>query len=59
MSNHKKYRCLKCDYIYDPELGDPDSGIAPGTSWRDVPESWYCPVCLAGKSDFEGFYDEY
>lgn len=29
----RKYKCDACDYIYDPELGDPDSGIAPGTAF--------------------------
>ena len=48
-----KYRCVICDYIYDPELGDPDSGIAPGTSFDDIPEDWVCPLCGADKSNFE------
>ena len=49
----EKYRCVICDYIYDPELGDPDSGIAPGTSFDDIPEDWVCPLCGADKSNFE------
>ncbi len=48
-----KYRCTVCGYIYDPELGDPDSGIAPGTPFEKLPDSWICPVCGAAKSDFE------
>ena len=48
-----KYRCIICDYIYDPELGDPDSGIAPGTAFTDIPEDWVCPLCGADKSNFE------
>ncbi len=48
-----KYRCMICDYIYDPELGDPDSGIAPGTAFDDIPEDWVCPLCGADKSNFE------
>ena len=28
----KKYICTVCDWVYDPETGDPDSGIAPGTA---------------------------
>lgn len=47
-----KYRCIPCDYIYDPALGDPDNGIAPGTSFEDLPESWLCPVCFVGKEEF-------
>lgn len=49
----EKYRCVVCDYIYDPELGDPDSGIAPGTSFDDIPEDWVCPLCGVDKSSFE------
>ena len=36
----KKYRCTVCDYIYDPAVGDPDSGIAPGTAFEDLPDDW-------------------
>lgn len=48
-----KYVCTVCGYIYDPELGDPDSGVDAGTKWEDVPEDYECPVCGAGKDDFE------
>lgn len=37
----------------DPEQGDPDSGIVPGTSFEDIPDDWVCPVCFVGKDDFE------
>jgi rubredoxin len=49
----KKYKCTMCDYVYDPEQGDPDGGIAPETAFEDLPEDWLCPVCGAGKDDFE------
>ncbi len=49
----KKYVCKICGYIYDPEKGDPDSGIAPGTPFEKLPDDWVCPVCGAPKSDFE------
>jgi rubredoxin len=49
----KKYQCTVCGYIYDPEAGDPDSGVAPGTDFKDIPDDWVCPVCGAGKEDFE------
>ena len=49
----KKYVCQICSHIYDPALGDPDSGIAPGTRWDDIPDDWSCPDCGAAKSDFE------
>jgi flavin reductase (DIM6/NTAB) family NADH-FMN oxidoreductase RutF/rubredoxin len=46
------YVCNVCGYIYDPDVGDPDNGIAPGTSFEDLPENWVCPVCGAGKAAF-------
>lgn len=49
----KKYVCSVCGYVYDPEKGDPDSGIAPGTAFEDIPDDWTCPLCGVGKSDFE------
>ena len=48
-----KYECTVCGYIYDPELGDPDGSIAPGTPFEELPDGWVCPVCGAGKSEFE------
>ncbi len=48
-----KYECTVCGYVYDPELGDPDADIKPGTTFEDLPEDWVCPVCGAGKEDFE------
>jgi flavin reductase (DIM6/NTAB) family NADH-FMN oxidoreductase RutF/rubredoxin len=52
-----KYRCTVCGYIYDPEKGDPDGGIAPGTPFEEIPDDWVCPVCGAAKSDFEKVED--
>ncbi|WP_044530365.1 rubredoxin [Herbaspirillum sp. B65] len=49
----KTLMCIICGWIYDEELGAPDHGIAPGTKWEDVPDSWSCPECGAGKSDFD------
>ena len=48
-----RYICSVCGYIYDPEKGDPDSGVKPGTSFEDLPEGWVCPVCGAPKDAFE------
>jgi flavin reductase (DIM6/NTAB) family NADH-FMN oxidoreductase RutF/rubredoxin len=48
-----KYQCLVCDHIYDPEEGDAEGGIAPGTPFADIPDDWVCPVCGAAKEDFE------
>ena len=51
--NMDKYVCTVCGYIYDPEQGDPDNGVAAGTKWEDVPDDWECPICGASKDDFE------
>lgn len=48
----QKYQCTVCGHIYDPEEGDPDSDIPPGTPFEDLPEDWSCPVCGAKKSQF-------
>ena len=48
-----RYVCSICGYIYDPEKGDPDGGIAPGTAFEDIPDSWTCPICGAEKAKFE------
>jgi len=49
----KKYKCTVCGYIYDPALGDPDSGVAAGTAFENIPDSWVCPECGVGKDSFE------
>jgi len=48
-----RYVCKVCGYIYDPEKGDPDSGIEPGTKFEDLPDDWVCPLCGATKEDFK------
>lgn len=48
-----KYECTVCGYVYDPAEGDPENGIEPGTSFEDIPDDWVCPVCGAGKDEFE------
>lgn len=47
------YKCKTCGYIYDPEIGDPDSGILPGTEFQDIPDDWVCPLCGVSKDMFE------
>ena len=49
----KKYVCKICGYVYDPEKGDPDSNIAAGTSFENLPQDWVCPICGAAKDQFE------
>jgi rubredoxin/mannose-6-phosphate isomerase-like protein (cupin superfamily) len=48
----QKYICGDCDYEYDPAIGDPTQGIAPGTSFDDLPDTWLCPECGATKAEF-------
>ena len=48
-----EYRCIVCGYVYDPELGDPDGNIKPGTPFEEIPDDWVCPVCGAAKGEFE------
>ena len=49
----KKYKCTVCGHVYDPAEGDPDSGIAPGTPFEDLPEDWRCPICDVTKDMYE------
>lgn len=48
-----KFRCMVCGYIYDPDQGDPDNGVEPGTAFDALPDDWVCPVCGASKEQFE------
>lgn len=52
LQNMEKYTCDLCGYVYDPEVGDPDNGIAPGTAFEDLPSNWTCPICGVDKSSF-------
>lgn len=49
----EKYTCIPCGWIYDPEIGYEEGGIAPGTSFDDLPDDFVCPLCGAGKDMFE------
>jgi rubredoxin len=49
----KKWQCGVCSFVYDEAQGLPEAGIAPGTRWADIPDTWVCPDCGAPKSDFE------
>jgi rubredoxin len=49
------YKCVVCGYVYNPEDGEPSNGIAPGTSFNDLPADYICPVCGASKEDFEKY----
>jgi len=47
-----RWICTVCGWIYDEDEGDPDSGLAPGTRFEDIPDDWYCPLCGVTKADF-------
>ena len=47
-----KFTCDLCGWIYDEKQGAPEHGIAPGTSFSDLPDDFTCPLCGAGKEDF-------
>jgi rubredoxin len=47
-----KWKCGVCGYVYDPEKGDAENGIKPGTAFEDLPADWACPVCGAAKDQF-------
>ena len=51
--NMKKFVCSVCGYVYNPEEGDPDIGIEPGTAFEDLSDDWACPVCSVGKEKFK------
>ncbi|MDR1112802.1 MAG: rubredoxin [Bacteroidales bacterium] len=51
MSKNASFECV-CGYVYDPAVGDPDGGIAPGTAFADIAEDWVCPICGLGKDAF-------
>ncbi len=48
----KKYVCDVCQYVYDPEVGDPENGVDAGTAFEDIPGDWVCPECGVGKDQF-------
>ncbi len=52
-ANMQKWECQVCGHIYDPAVGDPDSGIPPGTPFEELPDDWVCPDCGAEKADFQ------
>lgn len=49
----EKWECTACGYIYDPAAGDAEHGIAPGTRFDDLPDTWVCPQCGVGKEFFQ------
>lgn len=53
-----KYICRESAYVYDPEIGDPDNGIAPGIPFENLPKEWVCPICGATRDEFEKLSQE-
>ena len=54
----KQWKCIMCSFIYDEELGLPDSGIAPGTAWYSLPNVWVCPGCGSYKAYFKKMFTD-
>lgn len=52
------WQCTKCQYIFDPEIGDPENDIEEGTAFEDLPGSWVCPECGAKRSKFKPYEEE-
>jgi rubredoxin len=50
------WKCLSCGHVYDPGLGAPEDGIAPGTPFADLPAGWTCPECGTHKGNFAPIY---
>ena len=54
MSEHTgRYVCTRCAYVYDPKMGDAFHQIPPGVPFQELPEGWTCPLCYAGKEEFD------
>lgn len=53
IARYQTWMCVVCGFIYDEAKGLPEEGLAPGTRWKDIPDSWTCPDCGVGKDDFE------
>ena len=53
MELSKKFKCILCGYVYDPDVGDTDGGIKAGTPFEELPDDWVCPLCGAPKDQFE------
>ena len=49
----KKYQCVICSYIYDPEKGDIENDVKPGTGFDNLPDEWACPECGSDRDVFE------
>jgi len=43
-------RCTICGHMYNPDVGD--EGVQPGVDFKDLPEDWVCPICMAAKEMF-------
>ncbi|MHB8231837.1 MAG: rubredoxin [bacterium] len=53
ITDKNKFLCDACPYVYDPEKGDPEGGIPPGTPFEDIPDDWLCPICKLDKTYFK------
>lgn len=55
MASLEKWVCTRCGYIYDPEKGDPEHDVTPGTPFDSLPDDWICPICYASKEEFDPY----
>lgn len=44
--------CTGCGYEYDPNIGDPEGEVSPGTTFDKLSDDWSCPQCLKEKAKF-------
>lgn len=54
----KNFQCIPCGFMYNPELGDPDNGIEPGTPFEEISPEWVCPICHSVHETFKPSTDE-
>ncbi len=47
-----KYICEVCGWTYDEVEGVPEQGIAPGTKFEDLPDTFACELCGVDKENF-------
>jgi rubredoxin len=46
------HQCAQCLTVYDDTIGDPEQGIAPGTTFDALPASYHCSLCDATGESF-------
>jgi len=49
------YECSNCGWLYNPGKGDSSAKIEPNTPYKNLPETWVCPICRTKKHQFKKF----